>query len=186
MMNQKRGRFEIKRILVLLVLLVFFMQSVAAAGVSRPYWDDYPLKLAPGESKIIQLTLQNTDSEDIIFKAEIISEIAQLNDKSNEYLVPSGETEKKVNIKVEIPEDAEIGTIYKIISSFKEASSGEGGMVKMSAAFNVDFPVEVVGYDESALRSEEPAGTFNWFYIIIVIGILTLIGTGIYIKKKKK
>lgn len=188
-MNKKiKQKFSINRMLVSLILIIFLVQIITASGVSRPYWDEYPLKLAPGESKIVQLTLQNTDDKDMTFKATINSEIAELNDKSDEYFVPSGETEKKVNVKVEVPENAEIGTEYKVRFNFNQISPSEGGMISMTSAFSVNFPVEVVSHDESVLRSEKiPEEEFKWDYILIgVIGVLILIGVASYMKKRKK
>jgi hypothetical protein len=188
-MNKKiKQKFSRNKILVSLVLIIFFVQIITASGVSRPYWDDHPLKLAPGESKTIQLTLQNTDDEDMTFKTTINSEIAELDDKSDEYLVPSGKTDQKVNVKIEIPKNAEIGTEYKVRFTFKEIASGEGGMISMTSAFSMDVPVEVVSYDESALRSEKTQEKeFGWNYIIIgVIAVLILIGIINNIKKRKK
>lgn len=180
---KKQINFERTRVLILLATLILSLSLITAAGVARPYWDDNPLRLAPGESKIVQLTLQNTDPEDMTFKATITSDIATLDDRSDEYFVPSGEIDKPVNIKVEIPEDAETGTIYKIISSFKQISSGEGGMIRMAGAFTIDFPVEVVGEEESEIYGEPQGIPMNTIFIIaFVIIIIAII---IYVIKKK-
>ena len=139
-------------LIFLVITLTLFLSLITAAGVGRPYWNSNPLKLAPGESKIVELTLQNTGPEDMTFKTTITGhDIATLDDKNDEYFVASGEIDKPVNIKVEVPEDAEIGTIYRITSSFQQISSGEGGMIRMAGAFTVNFPVEVVGEEDSDL-----------------------------------
>jgi hypothetical protein len=182
---KKEMNFKRTRVLILLVItLTLSLPLITAAGVARPYWDDNPLKLAPGESKIVQLTLQNTDPENMTLAAIIGGEIATLDDKSDEYFVPSGEIDKKVNIKVEVPEDAEIGTIYKIIASFQQISSGEGGMIRMAGAFTVNFPVEVVGEEESEIYGE-PQGIPTSTIIIVVLAIV-IIAIITYANKKQK
>lgn len=178
--------FKGTRVLILLVItLTLSLSLITAAGVARPYWNDNPLKLAPEESKIVQLTLQNTGLEDMTFKATITGYVATLDDESDEYFVPSGEIDKQVNIKVEVPEDAEIGTIYKVIASFQQIASGEGGMIRMAGAFTVNFPVEVVGEEESEIYGEEPQGIPTSTIIIMVLAIV-IIAIIIYTSKKQK
>ena len=177
-------------ILPLAVLLIILMSSLTMAfGVAIPYWDSpewYPLKLAPGESKIVQLTLQNTGEEDMIVKASITgSSIAQLDDKNNEYAIPSGEINKLVNIKVEIPKDTKIGERYKIYSSFHQISTGEGGMIKMAGALTVNFPVEVVGKEESELYKVPPKKRLILPWIILGALLIGIIAIAI-VKNKKK
>lgn len=182
---KKEMNFKGTRVLILLVItLTLSLSLITAAGVARPYWNDNPLKLAPEESKIVQLTLQNTDPENMTFKAIITSDIATLDDESDEYFVPSGEIDKQVNIKVEVPEDAEIGTIYKVIASFQQIASGEGGMIRMAGAFTVNFPVEVVGEEESEIYGE-PQGIPTSTIIMVVLAIV-IIAIIIYTSKKQK
>ena len=176
-------------ILPLAVLLIILMSSLTMAfGVAIPYWDSpewYPLNLAPGESTIVQLTLQNTGDDNMTVKASITgSSIAQIDDKNNEYTVPSGEINKVVNIKVEIPEDAKIGTNYKVTASFQEVSSEDKGMISFAGAFTVDFPVKVVGKEDSEIFKEsEQKPILPWIIFgILLLGIIIL---GI-IKKRKK
>ena len=190
-METKKSRIGISfgivmGILILLAItLTLSLSLITAAGVGRPYWNDNPLQLAPGESTIVQLTLQNTGPENMTFKATITSDIAILDDKSDEYFVPSGEIDKSVNIKVEVPEDAEIGTIYKIISSFNQISSGEGGMIRMTGAFTVNFPVEVVGEEESELYGQPEEG-LGIFWIISIILVLAVMVLALSIRRRRK
>jgi len=189
-MEMKKSRIGISfgavmGILILLVItLTLFLSLITAAGVGRPYWNSNPLKLAPGELKIVELTLQNTGPEDMTFKATITGYVAILDDKNDEYFVASGEIDKPVNIKVEVPEDAEIGTIYKVIASFQQISSGEGGMIRMAGAFTVNFPVEVVGEEESEIYGE-PQGIPTSTIIMVVLAIV-IIAIIIYASKKQK
>ena len=175
------------RILSIAVLLVILMSSLTMAfGIAIPYWDSpewYPLKLAPGESKIVELTLQNTGEEDMTIQASIESDIATL-DEEIKYSVPSGEINEIVSIEVKIPEDAEIGTRYKVYSSFHQVSTGEGGMVAMTGAFTINFPVEVVGEQESELF--DPLSKQKPILPWIILGTLLIGMIVIAIVKNKK
>ena len=169
-------------------ILVILMSSLTMAfGIAIPYWDSpewYPLKLAPGESKIVELTLQNTGEEDMMVQASIESEIAILDDEKTEYFIPSGEINEIVSIKVEVPKDVEVGTRYKIYSSFHQISTGEEGMIAMTGAFTVNFPVEVVGEQESDLF--DPLSKQKPILPWIVLGALLIGMIVIAIVKNKK
>ena len=195
MKNKKIGIFATG------ILLVTLMASlIMAFGVAIPYWDSpewYPLKLASGESKIISLTLQNTGDEDMTFRATITSgfEIATLIDENTDYFVASGEIDKPVNIKVEIPADLEVGSPNQTISvSFQQISSGEGGgMVSLATGIVASFPVEIVGYEESVKRTEEaapaPKKVISGFWIltiIIIMVVILIVFSGMKKKKIKK
>ena len=138
--NKKEGIFAI-----VILSIILLSSSVMALGVGIPYWDSpewFPLKLAPGESDTVTLILQNTEDLDISLEAKVTSDIATLEDESNIYFVPSGEIDKPARIRVSIPEDAEIGTTYKVVFSFTQVSSGEGGMLRVAGAITSNFPVK--------------------------------------------
>jgi hypothetical protein len=189
----KNKRIGIFTIVVLSIILT--TSIVAAFGVAIPYWDSpewYPLKLAPGESKIVTLTLQNTGENDATFRANLTSgsEIATLVDENLDYSVPSGEINKLVRIKVEIPENTELQARYKITVSFQQVSLGQGGMVSLATGLTASFPVETVGYEESVKRTEaeEPAPeekNYTWIMIILAVLIIIVIAA-IVIKKYPK
>ncbi len=170
---------------LLLGVLILLAGLVSAAGVATSYWDENPLKLAEGESSIVTLALQNgVGDKDIILRAEITknSEIATLIDNNLDYSVPLGSGEVPVEIRVEIPENAEIGETYEVKVSFKQTSSEEGGMVQITGAFTSKFPVEVVGYEESIKRSE-PSKNINFIYVLLIALTLVII---IYLVKVRK
>ena len=176
-------------IITVISLLIIIISLINAFGVSTSYWDDNPLKLAPGESKTVLLGLQNkVGNEDVTLRAELTSDgdgIAILIDENLDYFVPLG-SGADVPIKVEIPEDIKIGGIRKIAISFIQISSKEGGMVRLTGGFTSKFPVEVVGVEDSELYSppELKKTTSNlWILIIMVIIIASIV---IFIARKKK
>src|SRR3972149_7438259 len=178
------------------LLVIIILPLITAFGVAIPYWDSpewYPLKLAPGESKIVTLTLQNTGEQDMTFRARLTSgsEIATLIDKNLDYSVPSGEVNKQVSIQVEIPENADLKSQYEISVSFQQVSSGGSGMVSLATGIVASFPVEIVGYGESVKRTEvqeapapESAKNYTWLVILIILIAITVVA--IFINRSQK
>src|SRR3989344_4442304 len=126
--------------IILLMLLV--IPIIQAAGVATSYWDDNPLKLAPGETTIVSVRLQNSETDSIVLKATLESEIVQLID-GPEYTVIKG-TNVPVNLRVTIPQDATVGTKYNVLINFQEISSGDGGMLRVATGVSSKLPIEVV------------------------------------------
>jgi disulfide bond formation protein DsbB len=172
---------------ILFSLAIFLISSISAAGVATPYWEENPLKLAPGESTIVALSLQNmVGDEDLSIEAEISEEAEKIASfvGNNQFSVPLGSEDVPVEIKIEIPEDAEIGSSYLVPVSFKQVSSEEGGMLHVASAFTSKIPVEIVGTEESELYGQ-PSET-NWFvWSLIILVILIILALIIFWKKKR-
>ena len=189
-MINKKGHvnFKAKSFVLLVLALVFSISLISSAGVASSYWDDNPLKLAPGESTTISLRLQNEEDEQITMGVFLDSEIASLID-GTEYNVPPGRVSVPVYIKVSIPKDASIGTEYIIPVSFKQIASGEGGMLRVAQGITGKVPIEVVGEKESELYSGEAGGGLSLTWIIVgvlVLVILIFIFAARRKRKKKK
>lgn len=171
-MNKKIGM-----IVGVVGLLVMMSLLVSAFGASTAYWDDRPLKLAPGESKTVSLGLQNGGggTEDITLKAELTNDgggIATMVDENLDYFVPLGGG-VGVPVRIEVPEDTKIGT-YQITVSFTQVASGEGGMVRLAGGVVSNFPVEVVGEKESELYVTQPEvkeGLSGFWMIMIALAV---------------
>ena len=161
-----------------MISLLMMMSIISAFGVGNSYWDDRPLKIAPGESKVVIMTLQNmVGDEDMTFKAKIIDDgggIASFVDKDSEYSVPLG-TEVNVPVQIEISEDTEIGGRKKIVVSFTQISVGGGGMVSLIGGVVSNFPVEIVVEEESELYTPETKKGLSVFWIVILSVVVALI-----------
>ncbi len=165
----------------LLVMSLFF---VSAFGVSTSYWDGNPLKLAPGESMIVTLGLQNgVGSENVTLRANLTSDgdgIATFVDENLDYFVPLGGG-AGVPVKIEIPEDENIPSTHQITILFMQVSSGGEGMVSVAGGFTAKFPVEIVVEGESELYVPKPKRdfwnkkTFNWAVLIILTAIVLFV-----------
>ena len=168
----------------LLVLLV--APLISSIGVANSYWDDNPLKLAPGETTTISLRLQNEEADQVTVEVSTISEIASLKNGS-EYNVPTGKESVPVYLDVSIPENAEISDKYSVLVSFKQVASGEGdGFFQVAQGITAKIPVEVVGKQESELYNKPSETNFNMNLIYGVLILLLVIGVIFGLKNRRR
>ena len=173
---------------VLFGLILISLSVVNAFGVATPYWDENPLKLAPGESMDVKLNLQNMAGKagDATLRAKMINSgggIASLTDSNLDYFVPFGSDDVIVNVKVFVPASVVKGGTREVVISFTQISNEKGGMVSVSGGFTTKFPVFVVTPEESALfvpktEIESPAKSYVWVWVAGLIVGLTVIWFG--------
>jgi len=178
---------KIKMKLVLLSLVILSFPLISAAGVATPYWDENPLKLAPGESATVTLSLQNmVGEEDLSIKAEISEEAEDIATiiGNNQYNVPLGSEDIPVKIKIEIPKNAEVGDSYLVSVSFRQVSPGEGGMLHVASAFTSKIPIEIVSEEESELYRESSDVSY-FFWILIFLLVLVIFALIFFWRRKK-
>lgn len=175
----------------LIALLLLLSPLVSAFGVTAPYWDDNPLIMYPGQTKDFALTLQNmVGNEDMVLKAELVggAEIATLVDEELEYLVPFGRKDIKVNLRVEIPEDAPFDKEYTIGVSFKQILEDEGKMVQMAGGVGKYVPVIVRSESEVLPEEETPVPEegkeFPTAMVVLLLVIVVILGYILFKKKK--
>ena len=183
-----------KRILSLKLLIAILILTplVNAFGVSTPFWGEHQLILSPGESKDVYVELQNmVGDEDMTLKAEITkgSEIAKLIDPSTEYFIPFGQRDRKVNIRVTIPEGIPLETNYNIEVSFKQITTAQGGMMQMAGGVGTTIPVVVkVPPIEGALTGEttrEVNGSYSLSMLIgLLLFVLLILGYALWRRRK--
>lgn len=160
---------------VLLVLLISIV-NISAFGVGCAYTNENPLKLFPGESSDVLISLQN--NEEISLKASILvgSDIAIL-DASDVYNVPAnGSIDVKLNVNV--PASASIGQEYVITVNFLQVSEIQGGTVGFNTAMEKSFKVLVVEKpaEETPAATEEGISLIWWILgIVVVIAIIVVI-----------
>ncbi len=188
---------ETKKILSLgslLVLTVLMTSFVFAFGVSSPYWKGNPLKIYPGETKIVKMNYQNmgVDTEDMNLRAEITkgNEIASINQQ--DYLVKAGTKDTTVEISVSIPENVPVGSKYQVTLTSSSVTPGAEGGVSLGVGMDTTFDVEVVSEpiietpeatEELAEESPETMGVMIFAIIAIIIIAVVLI---IIVKKRRK
>ena len=129
--------------IIFLIGIILFSSYVYAFAVSTAYWKENPLIVYPGETKEVYSTLQNIgETEDINIRAEIRQgeDIAELIDSSNIYLVPAnGKT--RVNFRVTMPADRQIGEKYNIKLAFTTVANAVKGTFGIGSAIeqNIDI-----------------------------------------------
>jgi len=176
------------KFILLTFTLVLSMSLIAAAGVAVPYWDNNPLKLAPGEFTTLTLNLQNgVGTNDLTFQATVSQQegIANLVGDSNEYFVPLKEI-VPVELEVAVPEDANPGDRYDITLSFKQVSADDNGFVTIASGFTTKIPVEVVGETESVLYGQEPESSSNNLPIVVIVLVFIALGIIVFVLGKKR
>ena len=171
------------------VTLVFaFSCVVSAFGAGAPYWSENPLYLEAGESENVVLKLQNmVGDEDVTLRAEVTrgGEVVSLTDSNLDYLVPSKTKDVPVNLRIEVPADAEEGVFYPVSVSFTQVAEEEGRMVRFQGAIIKTFDV-IVGAEpvvEAAAGPEAEEVGYSWvWWVVLVVVVIVLI----YIIARKK
>ena len=158
--------------IILIILVLILISTISAFGISSPYWQGNPLTIERGETKIINLNLQNmVGEEDITVKAEIIQgkEIVSL--KQDTFFIKAGTSDTIIPLEITIPRNIkEENKTIKI--DFKKISSNKGGIV-MGTGMSIYF--DIVTTENKSKKG-----------ILIVIGIILLITIGIISLKRKK
>jgi len=170
------------KIVLLIFLVLSLISSVYGFGVSSSYWVGNPLSLAAGETKIVDLNLQNVVGiEDVNVKVEIKEglEIASL--EKDVYVVKAGTSDTMVPIKIKIPRE-EAEEKYDLSVEVKTITSGEGGTVALGTGMVVSFEVLIFGEVEETNIRPILIGVISGLVILIILIVLILKK----IKKKKK
>jgi hypothetical protein len=180
--GKKKMTIKSQKNITALFLVITLLSFVNASGVSSPYWDGNPLQVNPGETRLVNLSLQNmVGSEDIIFEAKLSSEgnIATLVNSNSDstYLVPFGSKDIPVTIQIQVPNNAKAGTTYKVDVLLNEVSSKQGGMLHVTSSVSTSFPVEIMGNNSTFFLS----GYTIW----ILIGAILLVAAGIFCIKRR-
>ena len=175
------------KLLFFCIFCLILLGLAEAIGVGSPYSLDTPLKLYPGEEKIVFLDLQNPDIEGgVTLKGEILegSEIASL--EKSQYEVPY-QGKETVKLTVRVPQNANPGSSYSIVYEFKQISGVDnGGMVSFSQGLKRRFDVEIIGDIELEETSYGIVRRNLVFLIFSILLSVILLGAILYLFKKRK
>jgi len=181
---------EVRKFLLIGILVMLILPLISAIGVGSIYTgSESPLKLIPGEEKIVLLELQNWDSkEDITLEGQILKgmDIAYLKDSKTEVSY-----QQKVNTEmvVKAPENAKVGDIYNIEYIFRQVPPEQkGGTLTFSQSLIRNFDVVIVSeaVPEPGVPAPLPKGISTTTIIILIIGIIVVIAIILLLIKKKK
>ena len=156
-------------------VFILLLGTTLAFGVSSQYWKDYPLKMYSGETKDVYVVLQNRAgaTEDITATGTIAegADIAKLIGLKKQYTVPADD-EVKVNIRVSIPDDVEVGHEYDIIINFNFNSESEGESLSIGSNVEQILPVLIIEKPSQAVEQEKET---SWMYLILGIVVVTIL-----------
>jgi len=156
---------------LVLVLVTFLLAGlVTAFGVGSPYWKGHPLKMYPGETKIINLNLQNNVGDaDVVVKAQVTegADIAKL--LKDTYIVKAKTINTMVPLKVTLPKD--VTENKHVTVEIKTVKSGEGGMVVMGTGMKVSFDVILTEIPEK-VKQQRSISTITWSAAILILIII--------------
>ena len=161
-----------------IALLLMSVSLVCAFGVSSPYWDGNPLKMARGETKTVNLNLQNmVGDEDVTVKAVLVTGASITSLPEDTFVVEAGTADTMVPIKISIPKDAGVGDYGAVKIDFKTVQEDNSG-ITMGTGMTVYFDV---------VATSEVAETNTTMIIAVVIAIIVLVVIiWILLKKKRR
>lgn len=162
-----------------LVMILMMTTIVYASGVAMPYWDTNPLLMTKGESKTIQIELQNLVGESgATFQISISSteSIASLADAQETYNLNAGER-TLVPIIIKLPEETERGTKYQVTVTAQESKTSIPGQFSLGSAFENSF--EVIVSEPQAHQVSTQTNNITFY----VIGILILVVAMVVVRR---
>jgi uncharacterized membrane protein len=166
------------KIISTLMLAIMLISLTSAFGITSFYWEEKQLEMYAGETKNVELLLQNmVGGEDISLKSSVVKgrDIAKI--ESDIYTVPFGVKEMPVNIEITTPKNAKIGDNYEVRVSFTQIVSQGDNMLQMTGSIEKSFFVTVS-------REREIPMTYGW--IIGGIALLVIVGLVILLIREKK
>ena len=172
-----------KTILPVLIVLSLF-SFISSAGIASPYWENNPLNMNYGETKTIELNLQNmVGDEDITVKVIIKQgeDIATL-DKDT-YTAAAGTSDTLIPLTIKIPEN--YGKPSQTVEiETKTVTQDQGGMVTLGTGLTTKFDVLLSEKSDSASGGESGSSTAK--IIALVIAIIVLILIIFFVMKRKR
>ena len=176
---------NIKLVLVIMLLLVN-TGFVLALSVNSPYYKNNPLEMYPGQEREILFNMQNCpslldscDKEDVsvVVSLEEGSEIAEIVGNEN-YKIDYGTSDSNIRLKVNIPDNAAIGTEY-LVKILVSADPKDSGSVQLGLKYNIEFPVVIKDASNVAVVLGEGTTTsnniFSMVLVVIILSIISLV-----------
>ncbi len=174
-MKQINKKFIGKK-LVFILLLILFIKEITAIGIVTMYLENNILEVMEGTSETYEIQLQNTE-EEIEVRLVLDSEIAEIIDYKERYVLPAGISNTPIIFDITAPKDAKVGDEY-VISYYMEQISTKGGMVPFGVKINKHLTVKII-------EDPDKPGT-GYLYGVIIGGIVLVLFVIIFIWKYKK
>jgi len=156
------------------------LNLISAFGVSADYWEGNPLSLGRGESKVVNLNLQNNiGSEDVTVQVTLKqgSDIASIS--KDTYFV-AFQTSVPVPVTISLPSDAIVGDLKKVLIEVKTITSGDSGMVAIGTGYNWAFDVQVKEPEKKSLDY------ILWLWVLVLLIAIVLVSMLVRGKKSRR
>ena len=144
------------------------MGTVSAAGISSPYWEDHPLNLGYGETKVVELNFQN-----MVGDAPVTIELNLRKGGNIAFLDKTTYTAQPkthntiIPLTISIP-DSYNGGIQTIELEAKTVSGDTEGMVVLNSGWIVSFNVIVS-------ENEVQKSTLTWIIVGLIVILITIL-----------
>ena len=161
-----------------MLVIVFLVATgdVLALGVSSAYHENNPLKIYPGETKEVAFTLVNGESylEEVVVSLKEGSEIASIISGEKYRVIPLS-NDVKIILRINIPEDANLGEEYSVGFTVIPDSKEEQGTVQFGIGYNIIFPVKIISEPMKAIAAKEDKKDLRTTINIIITLIITIL-----------
>ena len=160
------------------IIFLLEISLVLALGVNSPYWNENPLKMAPGETRDVAFNLENGINEQTAHAFVSLTQgdnIAQITSQT-QFTIPPGNKDSRIILKISIPSGVPQGTSYTVEFSVKDSPEQQTGNVQLNKEYKVSFPVQIVGQSEvsPALQTTAQTNSGNKTYLFIIGIVLVL------------
>lgn len=168
---------------------IFLISFVSAFSVSMPYMEDKKMHILPGEIRDLEFVLQNGGATDNVNAGVRIiegSQIIKVTGTEDSYLVIPGK-QTPVNLRVEIPGDAQIGDSYHVKLAFSTIESNTGSFA-FGSEIEQNFDVIIGEKAVRVIEPEEEEVSLKGFlsYGILIIVLIVVLIVFFVIRKRKK
>jgi hypothetical protein len=190
-----------KILIALALFLLVISPEIYSLGVAQDFLQDDTMYLQPGASRLLKITLQNEESQEVLVTLNFESEIARIIDMQQIYTIPPTFYDKRFYMNISIPLDTPYNTSYSIGYSVQPLLNKSGAMIPLNIRLNKHFNVIVVDKNyipqqkpiehtipEQEKTVESPAKIVYPIYLLLIfktlIIIIALLGIIIFIWKK--
>lgn len=178
---------------IVTLIIVVFSLFVNAFGVSSSYWKDNPLIMHAGQTEDVKLLLQNMVGEkDMKVKISIVDgkSFAKLLDKNDIYNIPFGVKDVPINIRISIPENANLGENLNIGVMIIEIPTENKNMIQTAAGIRETIPILIRTESEvPKIVKESWLSSKQWdmvWVVLIIIVVVVILLEEWHLKNKKK
>ena len=182
-------KYNLINIIAGILIVVSIISFTSAMSVSLPYMENKQLNLTLGETKDLQIILQNGGAtEPINVKVTIAqgSEVIRLADASDIYTISPGD-KVPVNLIVTAPQGTDFGAKYPVVMEFNEASLNQN-TISIGAGIEQSFNVVIAKTPAEIARDEKAKRLKNNLILLgaILLVLIVLILIIIKVKKNKR